>query len=72
MQNQTVTLLDIVSTIVVGIAGLLISWAVYQQTEQRAKETWLETFASVHEAFWNDPAVQKSVVGLHIHKTSAL
>ena len=59
MPDTTINLIDLIGTIILGIAGLLISWAVYQQTNQRARETWLRTFASIHEAFWDDPDIHE-------------
>jgi len=49
-----ITYVDVFSNIILGIGGILISWAIYQLTQQRIKETWIRTYAEFHEAFWTD------------------
>ncbi|RMG05035.1 MAG: hypothetical protein D6735_05970 [Acidobacteria bacterium] len=60
MATETLfTAIDTASQIVLGVAGLLISWFLYRQSQQRAKDTWLRTYAEIHSLFWNDPAIQE-------------
>ncbi len=54
-----IEVVDVLAKIILGGAGLLISWAVYQQTQQRANEIWNKTYAEFHQAFWNDEIVQE-------------
>jgi len=57
--ETTFGFIDTASKIVLGIVGLVISWAVYRQTQERAEETWIRTYADFHESFWNDPVVHE-------------
>jgi|YNPBryulayer2012_1023412.scaffolds.fasta_scaffold29435_1 hypothetical protein len=59
MDNTIITAIDVISQAFLGIVGLLISWALYQQSKQRAKDTWLRTYAEIHSSFWNDPEIQQ-------------
>ena len=45
--------------IIIGIAGVVISWGVFRLTKQRMKDTWIRTYAEIHSAFWNDPIIQE-------------
>jgi hypothetical protein len=47
-------IVDVISKVILGVAGLLVSWALYLQNKQRGRETWIRTYAEFHREFWND------------------
>ena len=50
---------DVLVTAILGGVGILVSWAVYRQTEQSATDTWLRTFADIHKSFWDDDDIRE-------------
>lgn len=56
---MSIDVLNLISNIVLGVIGIFLSFAVYNQTQQRVKETWLQTYAELHKSFWDDNEIQE-------------
>lgn len=45
---------QLIATGVAGIAGLLLSLAVYKLSSRQREDSWQLHFASIHDSFWKD------------------
>jgi len=52
--DSILALSRLATTLLVGIAGLVLSLAVYRLSTRQREDAWLQHFAAIHDRFWSD------------------
>ena len=52
--------LNILLQAFIGLAGILVAFAVYQHSKQLEQNNWQKLFIDINESFWNDEEIKQA------------
>jgi hypothetical protein len=59
-QNTDVTpIITAISTVITGIAGMVIAWLLYRLNKYQQEESWVKVYMRILDSFWNDPVMAR-------------
>ena len=59
MTTDATSIITAISTVVTGIAGMIIAILLYRLSKYQREESWVKVYMEILDSFWNDPVMAR-------------